>query len=233
MYRYVIFDADHTLIDFYADERAAFRRTFSHFGAKYTEEDVERARKASDEAWAAAGLNDVHLENVQAAFHRTYFCHIPSLFRRVRAFLPLDGSDEEFADYFAKELYTPAHPVGDALGVCKRLSQRYEICIATNGITAMQRARLKDFLPYTRALFVSEEMGVIKPNAAFFSGMLSKLGAAPEECLFVGDSLSSDIRGCLAAGIPCLWFNPAGLPLPDDCRGVQSVASLNELEKIL
>lgn len=233
MYKYVIFDADHTLIDFYADERAAFRRTFSHFGVNYTEEDVERAREVSDKAWAEAGLNDVHLESVQAAFHTTYFAHIPLLFERVKTFLPLTATDRELADYFVNELNVPSKPLGEALSVVQRLSRKYKVCVATNGIAAMQRARLKDFLPYTHAVFISEELGVIKPGRNFFSGMLSALAAAPDECLFVGDSLSSDIRGCLAAKIPCVWFNPQNFPAPDDCKGVQSIAALEELENLL
>lgn len=233
MYEYIIFDADHTLIDFYADERAAFRRTFSYFGTNYTEEDVERARETSDAAWAEAGLNDVHLESVQAAFHTTYFSHIPGLFARIKNFLPIEASDEALAARFIEELNATSLVIGNALEVFKTLSGRYKLCIATNGISVMQRARLKDFLPYTHELFVSEELGAIKPSRAFFSGMLTRLKAERENCLFVGDSLSSDIRGCLSAGIPCLWFNPARAPLPLDCKGVKSIVSLEELENLL
>ena len=234
-YKYVIFDADHTLIDFYADERAAFRRTFSFFGANYTEEDIERARVASDSAWAEAGLNDVHLESVRATFHTAYFAHIPGLFARIREFLPVNATNEALAEKFLRELNAPSLPLGNALQVLKTVAEKYPVCIATNGMREMQEGRLREFLPYVRKLFVSQDFGTIKPDVVFFEKMLSVLHAKPQECLFVGDSLSSDVRGCIAVGMPCVWFDPDGRELPGDCRGhnVRVVTKLEELSEFL
>ncbi|MBP5242061.1 MAG: HAD family hydrolase [Clostridia bacterium] len=233
MYKYLIFDADHTLIDFYADERAAFRRTFSHYGVAYTAEDVEKARVLSDRVWAEEGLNNVHLESVQSAFHSKYFSHLPRLIDRIKEITPMSAPSEEIAAYFVKELYVPSFVIGNALETFKNFSKKYKTCIATNGITDMQRARLKEFLPYTYKLFVSEELGTIKPNAAFFTGMLARLEAQKEECLFIGDSLSSDIAGCNAVGMDCIWVNPHGLPLPQGAKVKAVVSAVEEVENFL
>lgn len=233
MYDYLIFDADHTLVDFYADERAAFRRTFAHFGGKYTEEDVEEARLISDSAWADAGLNDVHLESVQSAFHTTYFSHLPGLIGRVKGIVPMSASDREIADFFVKELYVPSFAMEGAIETFRFYSQRYKTCIATNGIAEMQRARLKEFLPYTHALFVSEEIGAIKPNRNFFLAVFDRLHTSADKCLFIGDSLSSDVAGCAAVGMDCVWLNPLHIPLPDALTVKAQIDRVEDLKGIL
>jgi HAD superfamily hydrolase (TIGR01549 family) len=233
MYDYLIFDADHTLIDFYADERAAFRRTFARFGGIYTEEDVETARKISDAAWAEAGLNDVHLQSVQDDFHRRYFAHLPGLVARIKKVVPMPASDQEIADFFVRELYVPAIPVGNAEAVFRSYAARYKTCIATNGITDMQRVRLQAFLPYTYKLFVSEELHTIKPNPAFFLAMVNELHTDVKNCLFIGDSLSSDVAGCAAVGMDCVWVNPKKIPLPAHLSVKAQIGSIDELNSVL
>lgn len=232
-YTYLLFDADHTLIDFDADERAAFRRTFDAFRIDYTETDIERAWRLSYAVWAQQGLNDVHLPRIQDSFHQKYLSHLPLLFAALSESLPLTAPVETIAERFLMELHAPAHPFGRAQTVFRDLSKDYKTCIATNGLSQMQRARLKEFLPYTHALFISQEMGTIKPHRKFFSLMLSRLHAEPEECLFVGDSLSSDVAGCHDAGIPCLWFNPARRPRPDPFFALGEIADLADLPSYL
>lgn len=233
MYDYLIFDADHTLIDFYADERAAFRRTFTRFGGKYTEEDVETARRLSDTAWAEAGLNDVHLESVQNDFHRRYFAHLPGLIARIKKVVPMPASDQEIADFFVRELYVPAISIGRAEEVFRAYSSRYKTCIATNGIADMQKIRLKAFLPYTYRLFISEELHTIKPDPAFFYAMVDNLHTDVKKCLFIGDSLTSDVAGCASVGMDCVWINPKKIPLPSGVSVKAQVDSVDDLASVI
>lgn len=59
-------------------------------------------------------------------------------------------------------------------------------------------------------IVTSEEAGSEKPELRIFEQCIAKSGAAPEECLFVGDSVKHDIAGAAAAGIHTLLFDPAG-----------------------
>lgn len=55
------------------------------------------------------------------------------------------------------------------------------------------------------AVIISGEVGCDKPDAAIFRLALARLGLAPQEALFVGDSLDADIAGAYAAGcVPVL-----------------------------
>ena len=74
------------------------------------------------------------------------------------------------------------------------LSERYQLALAGN-----QPAGIKEFLRASGALgyfhfqLVSEEMGVTKPDPAFFQIILDSLGVEPKEAVMVGDRLDYDI----------------------------------------
>lgn len=59
-------------------------------------------------------------------------------------------------------------------------------------------------------IVTSEEAGSEKPELRIFEQCIAKSGAAPEECLFVGDSMKHDVTGAAAAGLHTLLFDPAG-----------------------
>jgi HAD superfamily hydrolase (TIGR01549 family) len=194
---------------------------------------VETARRISDTAWAEAGLNDVHLESVQSEFHRRYFAHLPGLIARIKKVVPMPASDQEIADFFVRELYVPAIPIGRAEEVFNTCASRFKTCIATNGIADMQRIRLQAFLPHTYRLFISEELHTIKPDPAFFYAMANDLHTDIKKCLFIGDSLSSDVAGCASVGMDCVWVNPKKITLPAPLSVKAQIGSIDELIPLL
>ncbi len=232
-YDYLIFDADHTLVDFNRDEQAAFARTFRHFGAPYTAEDIRRAWVLSYTVWDEEGLNDIHKEEIRRDYHEKYVGHLRLLFARIKEGFRVDASAEELAARFLDELNAPSAVLGAGLDTFARLSRSYKTCIATNGLTVMQTARLRDFLPYAHAVFISQAVGTIKPDKAFFTGMLARLNASAAQCLFIGDSLSSDVAGCATVGMDCLWFNPDRRALPPGYAPVGQIERIEDVEKFL
>ena len=59
-------------------------------------------------------------------------------------------------------------------------------------------------------MFISEDMGVTKPNAAFFDICLDRIGEPKASCIMIGDSLSSDMLGAKNASLDSVWFMPSG-----------------------
>jgi 2-haloalkanoic acid dehalogenase type II len=57
------------------------------------------------------------------------------------------------------------------------------------------------------AVLTSEEARCYKPQPAFFQEMLRRLGAAPEECLYVGDRQLEDVQGAGGVGMVTAWLN--------------------------
>lgn len=88
------------------------------------------------------------------------------------------------------------------------------ICLVSN----IDNADLTSALKHVRMSFdhvvTSEDCRAYKPRPEPFRRALDLLGLQPHEVLHVGDSLTSDIAGAKAMGMPVLWINPNNRPMP-------------------
>jgi FMN hydrolase / 5-amino-6-(5-phospho-D-ribitylamino)uracil phosphatase len=81
---------------------------------------------------------------------------------------------------------------------------------------------------------MSEEMGVAKPELAFFARALELMGGpAPADVAYVGDRVDNDVLPAMAAGLRSVWLRrgPWGIiqRLPEGERPALVVDSLDEL----
>ena len=83
---------------------------------------------------------------------------------------------------------------------------------------AHQLIERRGIAPYVDAVLVSEEEGYRKPSPRLFLRAAERLGAAPGEVLFVGDTFEADVAGPQGVGMPCAWLNRKGVPVPDGAR---------------
>ena len=116
--------------------------------------------------------------------------------------------------------------------VCRTLSRTHRLYIVTNAVASVQRSRLhrSAVAPYITDAFISEEAGASKPSAAYFDYVFSHIdGITRENCLLVGASLSSDIRGANNYSLPCCWYNPKGTARPEDLRIDYEIRDLRQL----
>jgi len=120
-----------------------------------------------------------------------------------------------------------------------------------------------DVYEYFDALVVSAEFGVAKPDPAIFNHALSLLGCDREgpdrdgpdrdgpvrkrpnrdgpdrekpnreQAVMVGDSLTRDIDGAIAAGLQAVWVNRTGQPRPTDRPDLLEVTTLTDLPAAL
>ncbi len=236
-YRYLIFDADHTLIDYTADEREALLRIFSEIGLKTTDEMLARAQYLSEFTWSEAGLYDVSSARIQKEYHRLYKTHLDLLFARAFEEFSCDFSPKRAGELLLKYLEYGRNKMDGATRTLAALSRKtggkYKIYIATNGLSSIQRARLGDLSAYIEDIFISEEMGAIKPQKEFFTTLLQKTGASAKECLMIGDSLSSDVSGAINAGMDCCWLNHNKKPCKSGLTPTFEIEKLTDLLEIL
>ena len=102
------------------------------------------------------------------------------------------------------------------------------LCLATNGVSWVQRGRLRrsSIAPFIHDLFVSEDLGAQKPQAAYFDRVFARLGRPPRErVIILGDSLTSDMRGGVDYGIATCWLNfgstAPGLPVTYQIHAIE------------
>jgi 2-haloacid dehalogenase/putative hydrolase of the HAD superfamily len=91
------------------------------------------------------------------------------------------------------------------------------ICLVSNIDNAELAIALQRNNLTFQYIVTSEDCRAYKPHPAPFMRALELLGLEPHELLHVGDSLTSDVRGAQALGIPTLWINRTGRKLPEDC----------------
>lgn len=122
--------------------------------------------------------------------------------------------------------------VGDALAT---LHGRYRLAMITNAADsdealvreALRRVALNDFFD---VVLTARELGVHKPDPAFFSLAAQVAGCRPEEAVMVGDDYRADIAGARRAGLRTVWYNPGGVPLPTGAEPPDTrIASMSEL----
>ena len=83
-------------------------------------------------------------------------------------------------------------------------------------------------------VFLSEQLGVEKPNVGFFDQVFAKIGPVDRsEVMIVGDSLTGDIRGGNNAGILTCWYNPEGTAAKEAVRIDHEIRDLHEVYVLL
>jgi len=150
------------------------------------------------------------------------------------------------------ELGDPEHRIDlfEALGSLRNASVRADMIEVAReardrGVkTAIVTNNVREFGDAWRAMLPADELfdaivdsahvGLRKPDPRIFQLALERLGAAPHQALFVGDSPEHDLRGAEAAGIPFVWMNPAGEELPAGLgRPLAVIGRLGELVGVL
>jgi len=90
-----------------------------------------------------------------------------------------------------------------------RLRGRVRLAVCSNfshGETARILLREAGLLEHFDPIVISDEIGIRKPRAEIFEAVLERLGAAPEEVLHIGDSLSADVAGAASLAMHTAWL---------------------------
>ncbi len=70
------------------------------------------------------------------------------------------------------------------------------------------KQKLKTFFDVEfKDIFVSEELGVAKPDKLFYQKAIEQIGVKPEEIIFIGDSIKLDIQPALEIGMNALLID--------------------------
>ena len=114
-------------------------------------------------------------------------------------------------------------------------AQGFTLGVGTNMTAEYQYAKLEKLgiLDAVDFMVSSEEAGAEKPERRLFDFCAGKVGCAPGECVFVGDSLEFDARGSLAAGMIPVWLCPEDRPCGPSIRRIASLTELPGLAAAL
>ena len=229
MFKVVLWDIDGTLLDFEKAEEAGIRGCFTKYNlGECTDEMLEKYKVINRGYWQAMERGEVEKPVL--------------LVKRFEDFLNFYGLDSSVAAGF-NNLYQSL--LGETIvftphawETIQKLKGKVLQCAVTNGTKAAQDGKLKNSKLDKEFdhIFISDVVGIEKPNVGFFDAVFAEIGKYDKsEVLIVGDSLTSDIRGGVNAGIKTCWFNPKGVEnagslKPDfEIKDVAEVLKLTEV----
>ena len=138
--------------------------------------------------------------------------------------------------YYMEQLSQHADLLEESAEICNILHKKYKLYIITNGASLTQHGRFRvcPLTPLFENIFVSEDMGVQKPQKAYFDAVAAAIpGFDSQQALVIGDSLSSDILGANHANLDCCWYNPKALSNHSDAFCTYEIRRLRDLLEIL
>ncbi|HEY1682034.1 MAG TPA: HAD family hydrolase [Candidatus Tumulicola sp.] len=142
-------------------------------------------------------------------------------------------SAERYHDY-RKKRYVPFPQTAAVLAAERGRGRR--LGLVTNGFSETHREkiellRLGEFFD---AIFIADEVGMVKPDPLLFAHACRTLETAPAHAAMVGDRYDRDMSGALEAGLATIWLNVRNEPLPAGVRPPDAECStIEEAGRIL
>ncbi|MGT2753946.1 YjjG family noncanonical pyrimidine nucleotidase [Streptococcus ovis] len=203
-YKFLLFDLDHTLLDFALAEDVALELLLKEAGVTAIQAYKDYYVPMNKAMWEDLTAGKISKpELIRTRFSRL-FAHFDQ---------EVDGA--AFAERYQHHLSQQGQFFDGVPNFLETLTQKgYRIFGATNGVTFIQKGRLAQsgLSPYFEQVFISDEVGLHKPQKEFYDYIARAVeGFDHSRALMIGDSLTADIQGGINAGIDTVWYNPAGI----------------------
>lgn len=225
MFRTILFDLDDTIFDFKESERAALTKTLIKLNVEPTEYIIKQYSKYNISQWKRLELGEISREEVKVNRYRLLFDE-----------LGLDISPKLATSVYEENLAVGHYFIDGAVDMLEQLYQNYNLYLVSNGAKKVQDGRLAsaDISHYFKDIFISEVVGFEKPSEKFFNYCFERIpNFNKAEAIIIGDSLSSDIKGGINAGIKTMWFNPHNQQNNTPLHPDYEIHSLEEIINIL
>ena len=225
MIRNVLFDLDDTLFDFHKAEKIALTKTLVHFGIDPTEEILALYSTINAAHWKRLELGEISREEVKVGRYRELFKTIGVECDPVKA-----------TAYYESMLAIGHYFMPGAPELLEELYRKYRLYIVSNGTAKVQEGRIgsSGIAKYMDGILISQILGANKPDKQFFDICFAEIpDFSLSETVIIGDSLSSDIKGGINAGITTVWFNPKGIENDNNIKPDYTIKELSEVPGLL
>lgn len=221
---HVFIDLDDTILDFLKAEEVALSKTLKDFDIEPTKETVALYSRINDSLWKKLETGEMTREQILVT-------RFKMLFEQLNV-----KKDYSLANQKYKENLSQGHWfIEGAEELLQNLYQKHHLYIVSNGTTSVQWGRIKSakIEKYFDGIFLSQDIGHNKPNVKFFEKCFEQIRDFDKnDAIILGDSLSSDIKGGINAGIKTCWFNPKNKEI-GNIKPDYIITSLNEFLEIV
>lgn len=224
MIKNILFDLDGTLFNFDECENLALMSSFKVYGKKISNDVISIYKKINSNLWEEYEKGLISREDVLEGRFEFLFNN-----------LKINISPKQFNELYLYYLSGNFCLEYGALEILLNFKNKYRMYVVTNGVEKVQMKKMSgaNLLHFFEDIFISENVGYSKPDKEFFKYCLDQMKAEPSECIIIGDSLLSDIKGGKNANIFTCWYNPEGKTKNVDIIPDYEIRQLIELKKIL
>lgn len=227
---HIFFDLDHTLWDTDKNSEESLSELFhelelQQMGIPSFKDFHLQYRKHNQRLWGLYAENQIGKDAVR--LHR--FVHTLQDFN-----VHDQNTALNMADKFVERTPYKLNLIDGAKEILNYLHGRYNLSIITNGFSESQYIKMNQsgLTNYFDHIFISEEIGINKPDPAIFHYAAKKSGAIEiRHCLMIGDTYQTDILGAINAGMQSVFLSED--EPQQNHADVITIKSLNELIGIL
>lgn len=195
----VFLDLDNTIFDFSSSERFSLINTYNDLKCKIDDAMINRYCVINSSYWERLERGEIDRKDVLIGrfeeFHKEYNLSLDAL-----------KVEDLYESYLEKSVFF----MPGARKLLNNIYQYYRLFIVSNGSKSIQDSRVKlaGIGKYFENIFISETIGFEKPSKEFFNIVINNIvGFDIINSIIVGDSLTSDIKGGINAGIKTCWYN--------------------------
>lgn len=224
-YKWLLFDADGTLLDYDQSEKFALLEAFKAFNLEFYPTYLDKYREINAKLWAKLENGTINSERLRVKRFEILFND-----------LNLDIDSEGFSKKYLEALGQSNFVIDGTYELMTKLNGDAKLAIITNGIKDTQYNRLNNSKldKHFEHVIVSEEAGVAKPDELFFEYTLNKINFHnKKEILIIGDNLKSDMLGGNLANIDTCWFNPGGTKNESIAKPTYEVTKLIDILSLI
>ncbi len=219
-------DADDTILDFHGASAKALQFAFKRSGITWREAFLGEFKKINGGLWEALERKELtRKELMDRRFH---------IYLEYMGFAEIDA--DEFNKAFLNHLAT--HPVylDGAEEFLDKLNRKGRVYIVTNGTAWIQKSRFDIAKLWDKALdvFVSDLIGHDKPAKEYTDYVTAHIPDFDRQrAVWIGDSLSADIKAANEAKITSVWYNRHGREVSGEVRPDYIASDFEEILTIL
>ena len=216
-------DADDTVLDFHGAAAEAISYAFESIGLEWKEEYAKEYAKLNAKLWEALERKELTRDKLME--------------ERFPQFLECIGKNraDGAACNRAYIEYLSTHPIyfDGAQAFLSALRKKGRVYIVTKGTSYIQKSRFEicRLADYCDGIFISQTVGFDKPAKEFSDFVYAHIENFDKaRAVWIGDSLSADIKCAVNSGADSIWFNPKNKPLTD---GITPTFIAKSYEEIL
>ncbi len=200
-YKWLLFDADNTFLDFTSASKKSLFKTCADYGLNCDENIYKIYKIENVKVWESFENKEITALELRSLRMKKFFSAVQ-----------IEGIDPfEFNAQYLQNLIELSEAYEGAIEFLEKLKPRHTMSVITNGLKEVQRPRINklQMSHIFDSIIVSDEIGVAKPDIKFFEYSYNTISNPPpkSEILVIGDNLNSDILGGNNFGVDTCWIS--------------------------